>query len=189
MTIPTLTPPPGPPPTQADPSSFASRADAAWLWLATHVTEEIATIGATNLATAVVDQKAADATASAAVAVAAAAAAIAAPGTAGTSVTPDTIGAGAGSLTIQTGKSLVVGMWIMIAVTASPSTNYMVAIVTGYNSGTGLLNFTTPAGFAIGSGTYSAWTVSLTGPPADAAALAANLAAAQDRAVAFSLLF
>ncbi|MDO8800043.1 hypothetical protein [Phenylobacterium sp.] len=145
------------------------------------VTEENASIAAMNaLGTEVA--------AASATAVAAAASAIAAPGTAGTSTTTETIGPGARSLTIQTGKSIVSGMWVIAAETAAPTTNWMAGQVDSYSSVSGLLNFTVPAAFAIGSGSISAWTVSLTGPPADAAALAANLAAAKSIAVGFTLL-
>ncbi len=189
MPTPTFTTPPATPSRNDPPATFVSRADAFVAWLATFVAEMVQAVSWLLSTSNQASADAAAATNAANTATAAAAAAIAAPGTSATSVTSDTIAAGAGSLTIQTGKAIVPGMWVMIAVTASPSANYMVAIVTAYNSGTGLLNFTTPAGFAIGVGTYSAWTVSLTGPPADAAALAANLAAAKDRAVAFGLLF
>lgn len=76
-----------------------------------------------------------------------------------TSSTSLTIGTGSKSLTIETGKQWVAGMPIKIAVTASPSTNYMTGTVTSYNSGTGALVVDVSA--VGGSGTYSAWTLSL----------------------------
>lgn len=94
-------------------------------------------------------------------AAASAATAVAAPGTNATSTTSVAIGLGAKSLTIQTGKDIVVGMSVKVASTASP-TNWMHGDVTSYNSGTGALgvNVTT----INGSGTLAAWTVSLSAP-------------------------
>lgn len=78
-----------------------------------------------------------------------------------TSVTSLTIGTGSKSLTIETGKQWVPGMPIKIAVTASPSTNFMTGTVTSYNSGTGALVVDVSA--VGGSGTYSAWSLSIAG--------------------------
>jgi hypothetical protein len=85
-----------------------------------------------------------------------------APGTQATSTTSLTIGFSQQTLTIQTGKSIVAGMPVMCAVTASASANYMHGTVDSYNSSTGQLLFTPDA--VKGSGTYAAWTVSLAGP-------------------------
>lgn len=76
-----------------------------------------------------------------------------------TSVTSLSIGTGSKSLTVDTGKQWVPGMPIKIVVTASPSTNFMTGTVTSYNSGTGALVVDVSA--VGGSGTYSAWTLSL----------------------------
>lgn len=96
----------------------------------------------------------------AATAAAAAATAVNAPGTSATSTTSLTIGTGAKNLTIQTGKSISVGMSVKIASTAGP-TNWMFGDVTAYNSGTGSLDVNVTD--INGSGTLSAWTVSLSG--------------------------
>ena len=87
--------------------------------------------------------------------------AIAAPGTNATSSTGVTIGYGSKSFTIQTGKSIVVGMTLKIAYTTTP-TNWMLGDVTSYNSGTGAL--TVYVSTIQGSGTYSSWTMSITAP-------------------------
>lgn len=105
---------------------------------------------------------AANAASSATDAAASATTAVNAPGTSATSTTSLTVGTGSQSLTIQTGKALVVGMPVVIARTSAPSTTYMVGIVTGYTSGTGAL--TVSVSSVLGSGTYTDWTVSLTGP-------------------------
>lgn len=75
-----------------------------------------------------------------------------------TSTTSLAIGTGSKSLTIQTGKLLQVGQFVMIASTESPS-NYMMGQVTSHNRATGALtvNITSISG----TGTFSAWTISL----------------------------
>lgn len=116
---------------------------------------------ASNSATAAASS-ATSASSSATAAAASAATAVAAPGTSATSTTSLAVGEGSKSLTIQTGKSLVVGMPVVIARTAAPATTYMVGIVTAYTSGTGAL--VVEVSSSLGSGTYTDWTVSLTGP-------------------------
>ncbi len=76
-----------------------------------------------------------------------------------TSTTSLTIGTGTKNLTVEAGKGFTAGQAIIIAETATPS-NYMVGQVTSYNSGTGALVFnSTVTG---GSGTASAWSISVT---------------------------
>ena len=75
-----------------------------------------------------------------------------------TSTTALSVGAGTKSLTVQTGKSYVVGQSLKIASSASPS-NHMIGYVTAYTAETGALVVTvTQYG---GSGTIAAWTVTL----------------------------
>lgn len=88
--------------------------------------------------------------------------AINAPGTSATSVTSDAIALGSTTITIQTGKALVVGMFVIQARTAAPS-DYMIGQITAYDSGTGVLTHNVLK--VGGSGTYAAWTVSLTAEP------------------------
>lgn len=97
----------------------------------------------------------------AAAAAASAATALSAPGTNATSTTSLAVGTGSKSLTIQTGKSLVSGMSIVVSDTSTP-TNAMYGNITSYNSGTGALvvNVTQVSG----SGTIASWNVSLSGP-------------------------
>lgn len=119
-----------------------------------------------DAATAAIDAATATAqagisTTQAGIAQASAATAVNAPGTNATSSTSLTIGTGAKSLTIQTGKDMVVGMTVKIANTASP-TNWMAGDITAYNSGTGALDVT--INVVNGSGTVSTWTVSLSAP-------------------------
>lgn len=83
-----------------------------------------------------------------------------APGTNGSSTTNLTVGTGTQSLTIQTGKSLYPGQTVVIALTATPSTQ-MVGTVTSYNSGTGAL--VVEVSSVSGSGTGAAWQVALSG--------------------------
>lgn len=97
----------------------------------------------------------------AATAAAAAAAAVTGASTSATSTTSLAIGTGAKSLTIQSGKSIVIGMTVKIAVTAD-GTAWMAGDVTAYNSGNGALSVNVVA--TNGAGTFAAWTVSLSGP-------------------------
>jgi hypothetical protein len=100
------------------------------------------------------------ATAQATAAAASALTALNAPGTSGTSTTSTVVGAGSKTLTIQTGKALVVGQSITLARTSDPAGVRMFGPITGYNSGTGVLSFISSPTF-IGSGTFTDWTVSL----------------------------
>lgn len=88
----------------------------------------------------------------------AASAATGAPGTNSTSTTSLTVGTGAKSLTVDTGKLYVVGMSVTIASTASPS-NAMSGQVLSYNPSTGALVVESVT--YTGSGTYATWTISL----------------------------
>jgi len=89
----------------------------------------------------------------------------------GTSTSSVAIGTGSKSFTIQTGRSFVAGAFITAYFDA---TNYMWGTVTSYNAGTGALVMSSAA--AVGSGTKTAWTISLAGPqgPLATVASAAN---------------
>lgn len=113
------------------------------------------------------------ANAAAASAAVSASTAVSGPGSNGTSTTSLTVGLGAQSLTIQTGKTLSPGMPCTIASTASPR-NWMNGSIDSYNSGTGALQvyvtnigLVTPGTFP----TLSAWTISLSGPAAQTGVL------------------
>lgn len=80
-----------------------------------------------------------------------------------TSTTSNTIGVGAKTFTVGTGKSFQAGQYLIIADTAAPTTNSMVVQVTNYNSGTGAL--VTDSKVFAGSGTKTAWIISLTAAP------------------------
>lgn len=149
------------PPTRDDPSNFAARADALLLALLPFVTQTNAVAGETN--------------ASAAAAAASALNAVNAPGTSATSTTSLTIATGAQSLTIQTGKSLVVGQWVTIARTSAPA-NWMAGYITGYTSATGALAVTVAS--INGAGTFTDWTIALAPPNFFTAATAAQIWAA-----------
>lgn len=75
-----------------------------------------------------------------------------------TSSTSNSIGTGAKTYTVDTGKSYVAGMFVMVADTAAPTTNYNFGQVTSYNSGTGALVIAVTN--TKGSGTKTAWTIS-----------------------------
>ena len=170
---PSITPSPAAP-DRADRTTFSARATAWSDWLKNSAVGQIAAV-ATNVynnavdaynsavasassATSALGYKAA-ADASAAASAASALTAINAPGTSATSTSSLTIGTGAKSLTIQTGKNIVVGMSVVIARTSAPATTRMGGVVTSYDSGTGALGVTVDS--VTGSGTYTDWTVSL----------------------------
>lgn len=88
-----------------------------------------------------------------------AAAALNAPGTVASSTTSNTIGTGTKNFTIQTGKTLIPGMFMMVARTSVPA-NYMVGQIISYDSGTGALSLNITD--TNGSGTYTDWSLSLT---------------------------
>lgn len=139
---------------------------------------------------------ASNASSSASAASASASSALGAPGTNATSTTSLTIGTGSKSLTIQTGKAYAVGQAVVIANTANPL-NQMSGVITAHNSGTGALTVNVTS--TNGSGTFAAWTVSLTalaavslttGAISDYASdQAARQTVDQEFAVAFALCF
>ena len=160
-------------PSRADPANFRTRADAFMAALPTFATETNTVAGevntnasnaATSASTATTQAgtattQAGNASASAAAAAASALTALNAPGTSATSTTSLSIGTGTKSLTIQTGKSIVVGMTLVIARTSAPTTTRMSGVVTSYDSGTGALGVTVDS--VTGSGTHTDWTVTL----------------------------
>ncbi len=91
--------------------------------------------------------------------------AINAPGTNATSTTPNAIvSTGTISLTLaQTGKAFAVGQYVVVADTAAPATNYMIGQISAFNAGTGAMSVAVSA--SGGSGTKTAWTISLTARP------------------------
>jgi hypothetical protein len=82
--------------------------------------------------------------------------------TSDTSSSSVAIASGTKSFTTAKFYEWVVGMYVLAASTASP-TNLMYGQVTAYNSSTGALDVNVLA--VGGSGTYSDWTISLSGPP------------------------
>lgn len=133
MSLPTMTAPPTAPTVSDDSQTFNMRAFALVAWFATHVAEQSLWAAALPSAITGTDFSA-------------------------TSTTSLTVGAGSKSLTIQTGKQFQIGQPVRIAYTTTPS-DYMDGQVTAYNSGTGAMTVNVTA--TGGSGTQSAWTVSL----------------------------
>lgn len=78
----------------------------------------------------------------------------------GNSASPVSIGTGAKSFTVETGKSFAIGHEVKISNNATPTTKFMRGVVTGYTAGTGALDITVDV--AVGSGTLSAWTITIT---------------------------
>ena len=146
MTAPTITTLPTAPQRSDPPATFVARADALLAALADFVSDA-------NALGVYVDDAAEQIETL-----------VSSAGFAGTSTTSLSVGEGTKSLTVQTARGYVPGAQLIIANTAAPSTNYMYGIVTSYNAGTGALVAEVPADGARGAGTYTAWTVSLSGP-------------------------
>ena len=129
---------------------------------------DFVTEAATQLALQHASRDAADASEAAALvsqnaAAASALSALNSPGTNATSTTSLTFGTGSKTLTIQTGKDLVVGQFVSIAYTTDAN-NWMQGVITAHNPGTGSL--TVNVGAYKGTGTYTDWTIGLSGPDA-----------------------
>lgn len=158
-------------PSTSNPSTFSALADAFIAALALFRTQinAIATnvynnaVDAySNAVAAASDRAAADVSAAAAAASAASSAGGAA--SQGTSTTSLSVGTGSKSLTIQTGKAFVAGMFVVIARTSNAAHSWMAGQVTSYTSGTGALVVeVTQIGDT--TGTFTDWAVSLTAPP------------------------
>jgi len=95
-----------------------------------------------------------------------------------TSTSSVAIGSGSKSFTVSGGKSFAGGMWLVLADDAAPSTNSMVGQVTSYDSGTGALVVNVPTNGVFGSGTKTAWIISLTAAPSSAISAAMTPVAA-----------
>ena len=77
----------------------------------------------------------------------------------GTSTTSIAVGTGSKTVTTQTGLTILVGDFMVLA---SPTgyTPFMAGLVTAYNSGTGSLTFNVSSvGFTSGSGTFADWRI------------------------------
>jgi hypothetical protein len=158
-------------PSRADPANFPARADAFLGALGTFGSQlnAAATNAFNNAVEADQDASAADshriaAAASANAAAASALTAVNAPGSQGTSTTSHNISTGSKTFTTQSGKSWIVGQWVLISNSASAA-NYMVGYITAY-SGTSL---TVDVQSTAGSGTgVTTWNISLAAPSTDA---------------------
>lgn len=119
------------PPSRATPSDFSTKADAFIAALPVFVTEANAQAAALDL-----------------------------NDTTDASTTSNAIGTGAKTFTVTAGKSFQPGMYLMIADTAAPSTNWMCGQVTSYSATTLVMNIVLTGG----SGTKTAWTISFSAP-------------------------
>jgi hypothetical protein len=103
------------------------------------------------------------ASSSAGAAASSASSAMNAPGTNATSTTSLSIGTGSKSPTLaQTGKTFVVGQWVSICDSSTPTTKWMVGAITAFNSGTGAMTVLVTA--SMGSGSSSSWVVAAAAP-------------------------
>lgn len=153
----------------SSPDTFADDADT-FLSAFPKLREEINTVsleveGSISTATAQADiatTQAGIATTKATEAAASAAAAVNAPGTNATSTTSIIVGTGSKTLTVQTGKSFVVGQFVTIARTSAPTTVNMFGQISSYTSGTGVLIVNVNS--IVGTGTFTDWTIGLSAP-------------------------
>lgn len=77
----------------------------------------------------------------------------------GTSVTSNTIGTGAKTFATQTNLAVTTGTFVVISRTSSP-TNYFFGQVSSYSAGSLVVGVTSTSG----SGTFTDWSISLSGP-------------------------
>lgn len=167
-TPPSITAVPTPPIQRNDRATFSDRVDAFITWLVDAVTE-FGALGDNvfDNATDAYDSSvaaaasASNASTSADNAAASAATAVTGASTNATSSSSLSISLGSKSLTIETGKNLVQGMFVIIADTAVNG-NYMHGYITSYNSGSGALVVQVTE--KVGSGTKSSWVVSISSP-------------------------
>ena len=107
--------------------------------------------------------QATNAAASASAAATSAASALSAPGVNATSTTSLAIGTGSKALTLaQTGKSFVVGQWVTITSSTTPSSQWMLGAITAFTSGTGAM--TVSVAYSGGSGTLASWVIAASAP-------------------------
>ncbi|GGY68102.1 glycine-rich domain-containing protein [Pseudoduganella albidiflava] len=88
-------------------------------------------------------------------------AASAAAGWTATSTTSLAVGTGTKALTLQAGKQFTPGTFVLLMRTSAVDTIYMMCRVTSYNKVTGATVL--ESSFALGAGTYTDWTVTLSG--------------------------
>lgn len=89
--------------------------------------------------------------------------AVNAPGTRGTSATANVVGSGQKYYASEPGKGWVIGQAVVVARVSDPAGARMYGIVTDYNSSSGVIGIFTPPGAHRGAGTFSDWTISVTG--------------------------
>lgn len=120
----------------------------------------IATVQAGNAATSATQTASDVISANAAAAAAAASAAMAAGILIGSSTTSNGIATGSKTYAVGTGLAFGIGQFVVAASTASPANNNY-GQVTAYTGGNVTINVTQ----ANGTGTFTAWTISTSGPP------------------------
>lgn len=155
MSDPTFTAPPTAPARTDAPAVFNARADAFLAWFATLYTELQAFVVWVNASIASISAQAAD-TLAALVALANSA------GYIGTSTTSRAVGTGSKAFVTQTNRAFRPGAWVIVADSAAPDTNWLFGQVTAYDPATG--DLTVNVTLTGGSGTKSAWTISLSAP-------------------------
>lgn len=79
-----------------------------------------------------------------------------------TSSTSVTVGTGSKAFTVQADKNFAAGAYATAYVTSDPTVT-MAGPVASYDGDTGALSLTIPSGGYTGSGTYAAWTITVSG--------------------------
>lgn len=166
------------PPSTSDPATFNTRSDSFLGALPTFRTQTnaVATNVYNNATEAASSATAAASSASSAstnagtattkaneAAASAVTAASAAAGWVATSSTSMALTAGSKSITASTGKLFSAGTNIKIKRTSDPLVSYAFATVSTYNSSTGAMSFTLATGDITGTGTFTDWTIELSG--------------------------
>jgi hypothetical protein len=122
-------------------------------------------------------------------------AAASAPASPSTSTTDLLVGSGPHALVTQPGRLWAPGQYIRVSLTSDPDGVSMGGTVIDYDATTGLMNFVVGDGMAKGSGTFSGWTITSSGPPSTLAQLglpgpasrARQIIAVNDEGIAYEL--
>ncbi len=152
-----------PAPTRDDPTNFDDRGDAMMTALVPMVPEINTVTAGMNLLATQTYQNATSAKEDADAAAVSAATAVGTATTNGTSTTSIALTVGTKNLTTQTGKVFPVGASVKVARTSAPGTSWFVGTVISYVSGTGALSLDVNADDIRGSGTFTDWTLSISG--------------------------
>lgn len=161
--------------------TFSEEAEAARLEIEANADTAVAAAGVATTKAGVATDQAGIATTKAGEAAGHAASALNAPGTNATSTTNMTVSRGNKNFNlVQTGKSFVVGQWVLTADSATPEANWMLGPITSFNAGTGAI--TQFVKDSAGTLTGASWVISASAPIKQPLALTVVAAAVQQAA-------